>query len=51
MIGTERGGEDKFIYSVALQNADFGSIKSAVKVKIYQLSESRGRGVVAESEV
>lgn len=36
------------IYSAAEQNADFGGLQSSVTLRIYQLSETIGRGLVAE---
>ncbi|SHJ12805.1 phage tail protein [Propionispora hippei] len=36
------------IYSADEQIADFGSVQSLIKVRIYQMSESRGRGTVRE---
>jgi hypothetical protein len=36
------------VYAVAEQIADFGSVQSLIKVRIYQMSEARGRGTMRE---
>lgn len=36
------------VYTAAEQTADFGSVQSAVHVRVYQISETRGRGFVRE---
>lgn len=46
-----RVDKERFIYTVAMQKTDFGTTQAKVKIKIYQISEVRGRGVAAESEV
>ena len=35
-------------YTAEQQVADFGNVQSAVRVRVYQISESRGRGTVRE---
>ena len=46
-----RVDKERFMYTVAMQETDFGTTQAKVKIKIYQISEVRGRGVAAESEV
>lgn len=36
------------VYTAVEQTADFGSVQSAVCVRVYQISEARGRGIVRE---
>ena len=38
-------------YSADLQVKDFGSVQNSIKIKIYQMSELRGRGIVKEAIV
>ena len=43
--------EPKAVYSASEQVADFGGLQVAVRVRIYQMSEVYGRGVVKEEVV
>ena len=36
------------VYTAAEQTADFGGIQGNVRVRVYQISETRGRGFVRE---
>ena len=40
--------EPKAMYSANEQTADFGSLQTVVRVRIYQMSEVYGRGAVKE---
>ena len=40
--------EPKAVYPVGGQIADFGGLQTAVRVRIYQMSEVYGRGAVKE---
>lgn len=48
---SQRISSERFIYTVGMQEVDFGSTQAKVKIRIYQVSEVRGRGAAAESEV
>ena len=39
------------VYTAQQQTADFGGVQSAVCVRVYQMSETRGRGIPREEIV
>mgnify|MGYP000866931516 FL=1 len=39
------------VYTAQQQTADFGGVQSAVRVRVYQMSETRGRGIPREEIV
>lgn len=51
VVRTVSGSESAFLYTAAMQTADFGSGVSNVTFRVYQISAIYGRGVVAQATV
>ena len=51
VVRTIRANTPLAAYSAADQTADFGGVQSLIKVRIYQLSETRGRGTKREETI
>ncbi len=52
VLRTVRVTEQQFVYTAAMQTADFGALQtSSIKLRVYQVSIGYGRGIVAEDEV